>query len=681
MTSQPLIRDDLLAGRADGAPGFLLRHAGDWHRGPPAIWVAAAYTLGSLLGLSLPFPETQVSVFWAPNAILLAALLISPRSSWRRHLIAVLPAHVAVQALMGIPFTDLLINFVGNAGEASIGALTVDHFLSRQERFDRFRAVALVMLFGGIVAPALASFVVAELFALTGSTVDPWVNWRLRLLNNALATFTLVPPIVLAFRSAPLPWSLARRRGEAGTLLVGLAVSALLLFGLPQAGGGHSPLLLYAPLPLLLWAAMRFGLVGASLSMLGLAVVSIWSTVQGRGPFEVDDPVQNATSLILFLAATSVPLLMLAALLEERESRNREWRSQAALHGAVLASMRDQIAVLDRDGSILEVNASWTKAGRPGPGADFLGELRRSAERDAGDASTHALESVAAVLRGELVRFQAELRSPPPSELWFEMSAEALWRPEGGAVIRYAEISDRLQAEEERRLQRLELAHLSRVAMLGELSGALAHELNQPLTAILSNAQAGQRFLARLPPDVAEVGEILHDIAEDGRRAGEVIQRLRALLRKGGAERVPLDLNRMAGEVLRFAHSDLIARNVTVTTRFDRSLRPVRGDRVQLQQVLLNLILNGCEAMSARPGVERRLAIVTGPDEDAAGVRVAVADGGTGIPPEMIERIFEPFVTTKEQGLGLGLVICRSIVEAHGGRLWAANNAEGGATF
>ncbi|HET9765709.1 MAG TPA: MASE1 domain-containing protein, partial [Thermoanaerobaculia bacterium] len=639
--------------------------------------VAIAYFLGSLLGLSLPFPSTQVSVFWPPNAILLAALLVTPRGRWWPCLLAVLPAHVAVQALMGISLDAVLINFVGNAGEALVGALIVDHFLSRQERFDRLQAVALIMFFGGIVAPALMSFVVAQLFAQTGSTVDPWVNGQLRLLTNALAVFTLVPPIVLNFRNARPPATplAARRAGEAGALLIGLAISGALLFALPKAGTGHSQLLLYAPFPFLLWAAMRFGVVGLCLSVLTLAAVSTWNAVHGHGPFETQDPVHNATALVLFLNVTCVPLLMLAALLEERESQDLERRSAATLHSAVLASMHDQIAVLDRDGVVREVNESWTAADRPDPGVDYLGGLRSRVEKAPDESAVRKLAGLEAVLRGDRERFQMELRRSPSSNGWVEMSAEGLRRPEGGAVITYTDISARKRVEDEMRLQRQELAHLTRVAMLGELSGALAHELNQPLTAILSNAQAGQRLMAKRPVDLAEVREILDDIAADDRRAGEVIQRLRAMLKKGETKMVALAVNDLALEVLRFAHGDLITRNVRVVTELAPDLPQVVGDRVQLQQVLLNLVLNGCEAMSGNPSDERQLNIVTARDGESA-VRVAVGDSGSGIAADEIERLFEPFFTTKEHGLGLGLAICRSIVEAHSGRLWASNNEE-----
>ena len=255
-------------------------------------------------------------------------------------------------------------------------------------------------------------------------------------------------------------------------------------------------------------------------------------------------------------------------------------------------------------------------------------------------------------------------------------------RPDGRRQLRSVmiDITERKQAEEEIQQQRQLLTHLTRVSTLGELSGALAHELSQPLTSILSNAQAAQRFLTHEPVDLAEVRDILKDIVDDDRRAGAVIRRWRTLLRKGETQLHPLDLNEVTNDVLRLAHSELIGHRVTVTTRLTQGLPVVMGDRVGLQQVLLNLIVNACDAMKHNEPDRRHLTVSTERDGEDA-VQVGIADRGDGIPADRIERVFEPFFTTKENGLGLGLAICRSIVAAHGGRLWVDNNADRGATF
>ena len=242
------------------------------------------------------------------------------------------------------------------------------------------------------------------------------------------------------------------------------------------------------------------------------------------------------------------------------------------------------------------------------------------------------------------------------------------------------DITERLRSEREAARQRNELAHLSRVTMLGELSGSLAHELNQPLTAILSNAQAAQRFLASDNPNLEEVRGILNDVVAEDKRAGEIIRRLRLLLKKGEVEYQSLDLNGIIQDVLRFLNSDLLNNMVAARTALEPGLPDVRGDRVQLQQVLVNLIVNGCDAMAGSESSERSL-LIRSESANGEGVHLSVVDRGSGIPTERLEGVFDPFYTTKSHGMGLGLAVCRTVVTAHGGRLWATNNPGRGATF
>ena len=241
------------------------------------------------------------------------------------------------------------------------------------------------------------------------------------------------------------------------------------------------------------------------------------------------------------------------------------------------------------------------------------------------------------------------------------------------------DITDRKRAELEADAQRRELAHLSRVAMLGELTGALAHELSQPLTAVLSNAQAARHLLDRDPLDVAELRAALDDIIRNNKRAGTVIDRLRALLRKEATTLQPVDMNEVVREVVDLAHSEVVSRRITVTSTLTPEIPLVLGDRVQLQQVVLNLVLNACDAMSDTHAAKRHLALATTMEDGF--VQLVVSDRGVGIPKDQLEQVFEPFVTFRDQGLGLGLAISRSIVSAHRGSIRAENNVDGGATF
>jgi two-component system, LuxR family, sensor kinase FixL len=268
------------------------------------------------------------------------------------------------------------------------------------------------------------------------------------------------------------------------------------------------------------------------------------------------------------------------------------------------------------------------------------------------------------------------------SEVPIEIGLSPINTSEGLFVLAsIVDITERKLAELERARQRHDLAHLARVTTLGELSSSLAHELTHPLTAILSNAQAAQRFLAGDDVDLNEVHEILNDIVAEDQRASEVIHRLRLLLKKGEPQKQcdNIDVNEVARDVLKLMRNDLINQNVTVDTDLAQNLPAITADRVQLQQVLLNLVLNACEAMTDSDSSERQLLIASKLENGA--VRMSVTDRGGGIPAEKIEQVFERFFTTKKEGMGLGLSICRSIIDAHEGKIWATNNADCGATF
>jgi PAS domain S-box-containing protein len=241
------------------------------------------------------------------------------------------------------------------------------------------------------------------------------------------------------------------------------------------------------------------------------------------------------------------------------------------------------------------------------------------------------------------------------------------------------DLTERHEMQEEVRHQHQSLAHFARVGMIGELSAALAHELNQPLTAIMSNAQAGQRMLRKTPIDVAELSDLIGDIIQDDIRAGDVIHHLRSLLKDSETSVVRCDLNSVVRESLDLTRSDLIARHISVTLELSSVPLPVMGDAVQLQQVVLNLLLNAAESMAGQKGRSARLAISTFVSGSFA--ELSVSDKGPGIPADILKKLFDAFFTTKQNGMGLGLSICRAIVTRHGGKIWATNNESGGATF
>ena len=281
------------------------------------------------------------------------------------------------------------------------------------------------------------------------------------------------------------------------------------------------------------------------------------------------------------------------------------------------------------------------------------------------------------------VPFEADFRIlNNGTERWIAAKGQSVGNAPGSALRRMGALSDittRKNAELEAQRHRDELAHVSRVSMMGQLASALAHELNQPLGAILRNAEAAELFLQASPPDLQELRAILADIRKDDQRAGAVIDRMRALLKRRESQWSELDLNAVTEEVAGLLRFDAEARLVKLTLELSRSVPGVRGDRVQLQQVLLNLILNAMDAMNGCETGRRCVAVCVRPREEE--VEVAVSDSGHGISADNVKRLFEPFFTTKTSGIGMGLAISRTIIEVHGGRLWAENNPEGGATF
>jgi C4-dicarboxylate-specific signal transduction histidine kinase len=241
------------------------------------------------------------------------------------------------------------------------------------------------------------------------------------------------------------------------------------------------------------------------------------------------------------------------------------------------------------------------------------------------------------------------------------------------------DIEDRKRALAQLEQMQWDFAHMNRVSMMGELAASLSHEITQPIASARNNARAAQNFLDMQPPDLSEVREALGCVVGDTDRAGDIIDRIREHIRKAPPRKAQFDLNKAIDEVIVLGQSAIIKNRVWVQTRLSEGLFPVHGDRVQLQQVVLNLLLNAVEAMGSVEAAPRELLISTRQDHTC--VHVAVHDSGPGIHPEHLERVFNSFYTTKPSGTGMGLSICRSIVDAHGGRLWAEANEPRGAIF
>jgi PAS domain S-box-containing protein len=568
------------------------------------------------------------------------------------------------------------------------------------------------------------------------------------------------------------------------------------------------PVLFYAPLPFLLWAVFRFSARATSAAILIITFLAIWSSAHGHGPFTGETAEINARSIQMFLIVMTVPIMLLAAGIQERrigesELRESESRFRVVADAApvlIWMSGVDRLCTffnkpwLDFTGRTLqqELGNGWAEDVHPDDLERCLKvyteafdarkpfvmqyRLRRKdgtyrwvsdhglARYDAEEKFSGYIGSAVDVT--ELVDKDAALKKSEErmrlaadavnlgiwewdldsNEIWatderrsllgwpvsgrvtFEdfisgvhpedrnrvrqMIGEAIegrkdydseyrlvlpdgivrWMATRGRVHFDAkgkparvlgitiDITARKQAELDAKQRHDDLSHLSRVALIGELTASIAHEINQPLGAILSNAEAAELLLESESPALDEIRRILADIRNDNLRASEIIRHLRLLARKRRMQVQSLDLNEVVSEVAKLMEIEAMRRSVALRTEFTAGQPTVLGDRVHLQQVLINLILNGMEAMAGTPQAQRCLCLRTATNGERR-VEISVTDCGQGIAPEKLPRLFDSFFTTKENGMGLGLAIARSIVDAHQGRISAENNLDGGATF
>ena len=359
--------------------------------------------------------------------------------------------------------------------------------------------------------------------------------------------------------------------------------------------------------------------------------------------------------------------------IEQQRAHDALQHSEARVQ-AILRAIPDWMFLTTVDGLFLDYHVKDVSKLHTPPAAFLNKNIREVLPPAIADALGHAFASAS--------------QSDEPQKVEYTLGLDGIERFYEACVVRcdgdkilsiVRDITVRKHAELEADAHRRQLAHLSRVATLGELSGALAHELSQPWTAVLTNAQASRHFLDREPLNIEQLHGALNDIIRNAKRAGEVIDRLRALLRKEESARQPIDVSEVVREVIELAFGELTSRRVTVKSALTPTIPPVLGDRVQLQQVVLNLVLNACDAMNNTHASDRQLELSTRADDGV--VELAVTDRGSGIPEGQLERVFEPFVTFRERGLGLGLAISRSIMVAHGGSIRAENNPNGGATF
>jgi PAS domain S-box-containing protein len=632
--------------------------------------------------LGMAFPQDRPAPFWFPDTILLCALLLSPPARWWMLVAATLPVRLFTASPPELPGWFLLATFAIDSGKAVLAAAGLRHLLGPRPRLGTTRDFTRYLLVAVAIVPALAALAGASARAAMGYPFGPnWLQW---FVGNAMTHLVVTPAVLWACLELPGGKETSDKRAlEGGILAVGLVLLAWIGFRSGPAMAGPAELCRYLLVPFLFWAALRFGMLGASGAVLVLLWVSVQASFEGTGPFFGQTPAGAATILHEFLFLGVAPLYFVA-IAGERERGARRFLEQSEERFREVANSAPMMIWMSGPGGARTYfNPRW---------AAFTG---RQPEMEAGDgwiAGVHPQDRLQIDLGRRAVseshrRFILEyrLRRHDGQYLWVRDQAVPCATADGeflGYVGSCVDLAARNRSEAEagaeRRVDPMDLAHAGRVSALGQLASSLAHELNQPLGAILRNAEAAELILKDGPMDHNEVLAILADIRRDDHRAGAVIDHMRSLLKRREIELEPLSALGLIDHVLVLLRVEMQARRVTIERDVPAPLPLVWGDHVHLEQVLLNLLVNGADAIEGTGSAPRRLDI-RARLVDPFTVSVSVADTGPGIPEERMKRLFEPFYTTKPGGLGMGLAIAKVIIESHGGRIWAANGPDGGA--
>jgi signal transduction histidine kinase len=647
------------------------------------IIVAVAYYLGAEIAFLIGTLSDRIfAPFWPPNIVLFCALLITPPRQWWIYIAATLPAHSIAELGVGMPVPQLLVAFVTNCSVALLNAFAVRRLMVEPPWFGTIAKTIIYVIVTAFLSPAVCALGGAFVQILGGGSMDDyglfWARWYV---SNALGSLTLGPIAMICLEPMTRPTLRpAGRSVEAAIIAAFLIAACIVAFeDLPSIASGYLPLLLYLPLPIIIWAAVRFGAKGASGAVFVISVALIWRTLNGPSLFDIGSPEANVFGMQLFLIGLSPPILLLGAAIEEtrraaRTTRENEERISFAAATSSVGLWQYEFAT----GAFWATDYCRTLFGLSR--GEPLNLDRLVSRIHPNDVRTASASLGAAIAQAAPV--DIEFRVQDNDEIrWISARARPIAGTDGRPAAMagaFGDVTSRKQTEADADVQRQEIAHLMRVSMLGELSGGLAHELTQPLTAILSNAQAGKLLLAKGSKSLSEIRNIFDDIISEDERAGEVIHRLRGMLKKGEVKHETIDMNELISSTLRLLHSELIDRRMSVSFDNAVDLPATCGDPVQLQQTLLNLLMNAMDATENVPPARRTIAVSTAATQEG-GVEVQISDRGTGLPPNQEHEVFQPFFTTKKRGLGLGLSICTSIIKLHGGTLSLQNNVREGA--
>ena len=629
------------------------------------------------------FSRQQSIPFFPPHAVLVSVLLLVPTRHWWAYTLCAAFSHFIATQQAGWPPLYAVHCEVFDAVQNVLTAAGIRLLIKSPFESITLRDAIVFILIAVVIAPFGTAFWGAAFTVSSHFATYYWIEWRNLGISNAVTALVLVPALLVGahYVSAGRTRIKRSRLLEAGILGASILMVGVLAFDRAPAGPAASPDLLYAPIPLLVWAALRFGLGGTSVAMLIITSQAIWGTMHGRGPFLMQTPAENALALQIFILVTAAPLMLLTVAIDDERRSKEAWRVSEERMSLAVESAKFGIWIRDLARDEIWASDEWR--------AIFGFErteplsLERVLQRlHPEDRETILRVHTVAIESGGSYEAEYRVLLPDGQTRWIGSHGRAEFDRTGKAVFVRGvsrNITARKQVEQETLLLRQEVAHVGRVAMMGQLSSSLAHEINQPLGAILRNAEAAELFLQNPSPDLGEIRAILADIRKDDKRAGAVIDRMRRMLKRQTLETRTFEVGELIHEVAQLTRVDAQARRIKLEVEVPDGLA-IRGDRVHLQQVLLNLILNGMDALNGSSAQDRRVALRARRSGEQT-IEIAVSDRGPGIPVEELGHIFEPFFTTKPTGLGMGLPISRTIVEEHGGKLWVTNNADRGVTF
>ena len=625
---------------------------------------------------AVSFSPSFGTAFWFPDTVLLCALLLNQPRNWWIYLLGVLPVRL-LGLLPHAPPWFVLGTFVIDSLKAVLAATVLRRFLGDPLRLGSIKEFVLFCCFAVLLIPAAAATAGAGLNQLRGLPYrETWQKW---FLADALTQAVVTPAVLF--------WLFAWRRGikmpsvksaiERAVIAAGLILTARIMYSTDMNGKDFPASCFYAPIPLLFWAAIRFGMEGASGAVAILTSLSVAAALRHQGPFFEKSPEDTALILQEFLLFRSIPLYVVAILIQQKADAEHLLRESEERFRIMADTAPVLIWMAGTDKLCNFFNRGWL---------EFTG---RTMERELGNGWVegvhpqdfqHCVQIYHSAFDGRRpFEIEYRLRRHDGEYRWVLDRGVPRYDSEGdfvGYIGSVVDLTDRKRAEEARQ----DLVHASRLAVMGELTAMIAHELNQPLHAILNNIDSARILLDVKIAPMAEVREILADIRADNLRASEAIRHIRALVSKREMEMNLLDMNGTVSEVVRLAKGDAFRRGVRLHEDCRAPLATVRGDVVHLQQVVLNLIVNAMDAMKDNAESDRHLFVSTTSHEDF--LEVAVRDVGHGIPVGDLARVFNSFFTTKRDGMGIGLSMCRSIVQMHSGIIWAENNRDGkGTTF